>query len=234
MRKARALLAVPERALRGQVRQLLEAVIPCEWHEAATGPDAYQLAQAHLPDVVIASAELPGYDGLQVTHRLRGLGPFQETPIVVLGPRDQPRKYQAFYVGATEYVELPFDPIEFQCRLRVQLRGLLRARDANEAIACGPALVLEVPTRTVRCGERSAVLTPSEFALLRHLAAKPNTPHSAERLLSEALGHAAGLGNPQLIHTHVRNMRKKLEADPQAPSLLLRHPAGYMLALPDA
>jgi DNA-binding response OmpR family regulator len=75
------------------------------------------------------------------------------------------------------------------------------------------------------------VLTPSEFSLLRHLAARPNHPFTVESLLTDALGNPPQLGNPQLIHTHVRNMRKKLEADPQHPTLLIRHPAGYMLAV---
>ena len=81
----------------------------------------------------------------------------------------------------------------------------------------------------MRRDQVSVILTPSEFAVLRLLATHAGTPLAVERLLTEALGHPRGLGNPQLIHTHMRNMRKKLEADPASPKLLLRHPAGYML-----
>ena len=232
MRRARVLVALPDRAARQAVGQLVQRILPAEIAEAATGADALDRALALLPDLAILSSELPGMDGLQVCHRLRGVAQLQETPVVIVGPRgNQPRKYQAFYVGATEYVELPYDPQELEWRLRVQLRPLLRARDARDTIACG-ALLLEPATRTARWGDRSAVLTPSEFSLLRHLAARPNLPCSVEQLLTEALGHPAKLGNPQLIHTHVRNLRKKLEADPAHPELLQRHPAGYLLALP--
>ncbi|HEY9723630.1 MAG TPA: response regulator transcription factor [Oscillatoriaceae cyanobacterium] len=232
MRRARVLLALPDRALRATVRQLLEALLPLELTEASNGPDAYQAAITTLPDLVVAAVELTGYDGLQLCHRLRGVAQFQETPLVVLGPRgDKDRKYQAFYVGATEYVEVPFDAVELGWRLRVQLRPLLRERDDRSEIVCGP-LRLEPATRTVRLAEKTVVLTPSEFALLRHLAARAGQPVSAEQLLTDALGNPPQLGNPQLIHTHVRNLRRKLEADPSHPTLLQRHPAGYLLALP--
>ena len=231
MRKARVLLAIADRPSRQSVARLLEGIMPAEFAEPTTGQDAYQAAVAMLPDLVVASAELPGYDGLMLTHMLRGIAQLQDTPVVILGPRgDQPRKYQAFYVGATEYVETPFDPQELQWRLKVQLRPLLRERDAAGAIACGP-LRLEPATRTVGLNGRTVVLTPSEFALMRHFAAHPGTPFTVEQLLTEALGHPPQLGNPQLIHTHLRNMRRKLEADPRQPAMLVRHPAGYMLAL---
>lgn len=232
MRRARVLLALPDRGLRATVRQLLEAVLPLELTEAHNGPDAYQAAIATLPDLVVAAVELTGFDGLQLCHRLRGVAQLAETPLVVLGPRgNQAHKYQAFYVGATEYVEVPFDAVELGWRLRVQLRPLLRERDDQTRLVCGP-LVLEPATRTAHLGDKTVVLTPSEFALLRHLAARPGQPFTAEQLLTDALGHPPQLGNPQLIHTHVRNLRRKLEADPSQPTLLTRHPAGYMLSLP--
>ena len=232
MRKARVVLAVTDRATRTAIAGLITAIVPAEIAEPMTGPDAYQTALAMLPDLVVASSELTGYDGLRLCHMLRGIAQLQDTPVVILGPRgDQPRKYQAFYVGATEYVELPFDALELQYRLKVQLRPLLRERDAASAIQCGP-MRLEPATRTVRLDGQEVVLTPSEFALMRHFASRPGHPFSVEQLLTDALGHPPQLGNPQLIHTHVRNLRKKLEADPKHPALLTRHPAGYMLTLP--
>lgn len=234
MRKARVLLALPQRPLRESVAELVSQIVPAEFVEAPTALDAYQQAMAVLPDLVVLTLDLPGYDGLKLTHQLRGVAQLQDTPIVVLGPRgDAGAKYQAFYVGATEYMEVPFDAVELMYRLRVQLRPLLRARDGQEALACG-GLRLEPATRTVRLDGKAVVLTPSEFSLVRYMAAHPGTPLSVEKLLTEALGHPPQLGNPQLVHTHVRNLRKKLEVDPAEPQLLKRHPAGYVLVAPDA
>ena len=228
--KARVLLVVPDRGLARTLRQVLGEVGPAEVVEAESGPGGYDAALALLPHLVVAGVELSGYDGLELCRRLREVPQLAEVPFVALGPRgDQARKYRAFYVGATEYVELPFDRMELMYRLRLQLKGALRTLGEASPMRLG-ALELEPETRTARAGERRAVLTPSEFALLHRLATQANRPVSTEQLLVEALGQPKGLGNPQLVHTHMRNLRKKLEADPTHPALLLRHPAGYMVA----
>ena len=229
MRRARVLICLPDRAVREQVRRRVEEAAAAQVIEAATGPDAFEAAARELPDLVVLAAELPGLDGLAVCHRLRGVPALADVPIMVLGPRgDQRRKYQAFYVGATEYVEVPFDGVELAFRIRVQLRALLRERDAHDALVAGP-LRLDPATREATLGDRAAVLTPSEFAVLWRLATSAGKPVSVDRLLNDALRRPAGLGNPQLIHTHIRNLRKKLEPDPSHPAWLLRHPAGYVI-----
>jgi DNA-binding response OmpR family regulator len=227
--KVRILVVCANRTIRQAVMRVIQAELEAEARELENGPDAFDAAIAWLPDLVVLTTELPGFDGLQLCHRLRAVAPLQDTPIIALGPRgNQAKKYQAFFVGATDYVELPFDGVEFAFRLRAPLRGRLRRVDGVEAVVCGP-LVLEPATRTARFERISAVLTPSEFAVLRLLATHAGTPLAVERLLHEALGQPPGMGNPQVIHTHVRNLRKKLESNPAAPLLLLRHPAGYML-----
>lgn len=230
MRRARVVVCLPERAVREQVRRRIEEAAPASVVEAPTGPDAYEAAVRELPDLVILAVDLPGLDGLSVCHRIRGVPAMADVPVMVLGPRgDQRRKYQAFYVGATDYVEVPFDGVELAFRIRIQLRPLLRERDAHDELVVGP-LRLEPASRAAELAGRRATLTPSEFAVLRLLATSAGKPVSVDRLLNDALRRPAGLGNPQLIHTHIRNLRKKLEADPSNPTWLLRHPAGYLLA----
>lgn len=229
MRRARVVVCVPDRAVREQVRRRVDEAAPATIVDAANGPDAFEAAIRDLPDLVILAADLPGLDGLSICHRLRGVPALADVPVMVLGPRgDQRKKYQAFYVGATEYVEVPFDGVELAFRIRIQLRALLRERDAHDALVAGP-LRLEPASRTAELAGKREVLTPSEFAVLRMLATNAGKPVGVDKLLQDALRRPAGLGNPQLIHTHIRNLRKKLEPDPSRPAWLLRHPAGYML-----
>ena len=226
--RVKILVACADRAIRQAVTRVIAAELPAEVREAGNGPDAYDQALAWLPDLVVLSTELPGYDGLQLCHRLRGVAQLMDTPIVALGARgDQARKYQAFYVGVNDYVELPFDGVEFAFRLRAPLRPRLRS-EATDSITCG-SLTLEPATRQAMVDGRKASLTPAEFAILRLLAAQGGKAVDTERLLVEALGQPRQLGNPQVVHTHMRNLRKKLEADPKAPRLLLRESTGYVL-----
>jgi DNA-binding response OmpR family regulator len=231
MPRPRILLAIQQVALRQALKQMLQEIAPVELHEAASAQEAYGLALKHSPQLVVIGTGLTGFDGLQLTHQLRENTAFQDLPIILLGPKgDQARKYQAFYVGANDYVELPFDRLELSYRLRVQLRTPLQA-----AQTLGPLTLigcqLDPITRTGSLGGQKAVLTPSEFALLWQLAKEPGVPMSTEHLLAAALGQPVGLGNPQVVHTHMRNLRRKLEAIPARPVYLQRHPAGYQLVL---
>ena len=186
MRRARVLVCVPDRAVREQVTRRIEEAAPATVLACPTGPDAFETALAELPDLLIVATDLKGLDGLALCHRVRGVAAMADTPVMLLGPKgDQRRKYQAFYVGATEYVEVSFDGVELAFRIRVQLRGLLRERDAHEALQHG-ALTLEAPTRTAVLGEKRVVLTPSEFAVLRVLATSAGKPVGVDKLLEAA------------------------------------------------
>ncbi|MNY70585.1 Transcriptional regulatory protein BaeR [compost metagenome] len=77
-------------------------------------------------------------------------------------------------------------------------------------------------------------LTPSEFAIMSVLAGHPGRPVSTEALLVEALGEARQLGNPQVVHTHIKNLRRKLEPVPTAPVLIRSSRRGYTFHPPDA
>ncbi|MEB3330491.1 MAG: response regulator transcription factor [Candidatus Sericytochromatia bacterium] len=230
LRRARVLLAIAEPALRLQVRRRIEEGVPADFLEAANGLDALSAIQRELPDMLVATVDLPGQlDGLALCHRVRGLAGAADVPVMVLGPRgDQRRKYQAFYVGASDYMELPLDGTELGLRSRVHLRGVLRS--APDRLEAGP-LCLDLASRTARLAGREAVLTPSELDVLVALVQAAGRPVPVERLLEAALRRPVSLGGPQLIHTHIRNLRKKLEGNPSAPEWLLRHPAGYVLRL---
>jgi DNA-binding response OmpR family regulator len=229
--RPRVLLAIAERPLRSQVRRRIEEVIPSVVQEAANGLDALSAVQQGLPDLLVTTVDLPGpLDGLALCHRVRSLADAAELPVMVLGPRgDQRRKYQAFFVGATDFMEVPLDGTELGLRVRVHLRGVLRARAEAELLGAGP-LTLDVRSRTARLEGIEVVLTPSELAVLQELVRAGGRPVSVERLLAAALRRPTSLGNPQLVHTHVRNLRKKLETNPSAPRWLQRHPAGYVWA----
>jgi two-component system KDP operon response regulator KdpE len=226
------LLALADRPLRVQVRRRIEEALAADFQEVANGLDALAALQHGIPDMLVTSVDLPGpLDGLALCHRLRSLASAVDVPVMILGPRgDQRRKYQAFFVGATDFMELPLDGTELGLRVRVHLRGILRGGEASEHLDAGP-LSLDMRSRTADLAGRKAVLTPSELAVLHALVQAAGRPVPVERLLEVALRRPASLGNPQLIHTHVRNLRKKLEADPSAPRWLLRHPAGYVFVM---
>jgi len=189
-----------------------------------SGADPLRKVEAATPDVIVLDGSA---DTLVLCRRIRAIAPFVDTPVIVLAERNE-TKYQAFQAGATDVMTRPLDQLEFQYRLRVHLKAWRRMAMDQEAIAAGP-LTLQPATLTAEVRGHSVALTPSEFTILRFLASHPGRPVSTEELLVEALGEPRTLGNPQVIHTHIRNLRRKLEADPAKPQLICSSRLGYRI-----
>jgi two-component system KDP operon response regulator KdpE len=87
---------------------------------AANGDQALELARSHQPDVVILDLGLPGIDGIEVAHALRG---WSAVPIIVLSARGaEAVKVAALDAGADDYVTKPFGMDELVARIRAALR----------------------------------------------------------------------------------------------------------------
>jgi DNA-binding response OmpR family regulator len=232
---ARVVIGVLERPLRQRLCGLIAGMTQSHTIEVLTGHDALAAALDSTPDLIVLSVSLPGLDGLAVCHNIRSVAGLIDVPIVMLGPSMPPQhKYQAFYVGATDYMTIPLDAEEFSLRARVHLRAYFRRISAATELS-GPGLTLHQATLSVSLAAPCTPpiqLTRSEYAILRALVEAQGKPLSAESLLQEALRRPGNYANPQLIHTHIRNLRKKLEANPDAPQRLVRLPAGYCLQEP--
>lgn len=230
MRRPRLLLATPDPELRRQLGYYATQLGAELLHGPST-VEALRQLETHLPDVLVLDSG-PTLDGAALCRKLRGLATFLDLPILFLADRTEAR-YQAFQAGATDVMAKPVDPLEFQYRLRVHLKARVRRLETAEAVQAG-TLQLEPATHTARVGERHISLTPSEFAILSYLAARPATSVGTEELLVDALGEARALGNPQVVHTHIRNLRRKLEADPARPTLVTSSRRGYAFHAPDS
>lgn len=225
MKKPRILIATADQSLKRLLAYVVGRLGPSEIEGAVTGAEALRKAEATLPDLLVLDAALPGIDGLTLCRRLRAIAPFLDTPIIILADRSE-TKYQAFHVGATDVMLKPLDQLEFQYRLKVHLRSRLRSLETAEAVEAG-SLRLEPASHLAKLHGNEVPLTPSEFAILSFLAARPAQPVSTEALLVDALGEHRQLGNPQVIHTHIRNLRRKLEPNPRDPKYILSSKQGY-------
>jgi diguanylate cyclase (GGDEF)-like protein len=72
--------------------------------EATSGEHAIELLSNWLPDVVVLDALMPGMDGFQTCHALRGLQGFESLPVLMLtGLDDDASINRAYEVGATDF-----------------------------------------------------------------------------------------------------------------------------------
>jgi len=189
---------------------------------AADGEAGVELCDRTRPDLVVLDVMLPGLDGLEVCRRIQRDRP---VPVLMLTARgEEADVLVGLGVGADDYMTKPFSPRELVARIKALLRRVQRRpAPAGEAVQVG-ALRLDPATRKVTVAGEPVHLTPTEFDLLRVLAARPGAVLSRDQLLAEVWGWRDGSGQ-RTVDSHVRGLRRKLGAD------LVRtvHGIGYAL-----
>jgi two-component system, OmpR family, KDP operon response regulator KdpE len=208
------------RGLRVILRDAGFEAIPAE-----TGEEALDLAASRHPDAAIVDLVLPDIDGVEVCRRLRE---WSEMPIIVLSAvGDEEEKVRALRSGADDYVTKPFGPRELIARLQAALRRVPAEPDESLIVAGG--LEVDLAAHIVRRDGDEIHLTPTEFGLLRVLAANSGRLLTYRDLLVAVWGPQYA-DDTQVLRTHVANLRRKIEP-PAGPRYVKTEPrVGYRFA----
>jgi DNA-binding response OmpR family regulator len=192
---------------------------------ARDGDEALLRARTERPDLVVLDLGLPRLDGLDVTRTLRR---DTATPIIILTARDdEADRIVGLELGADDYVTKPFSPRELVARVRAVLRR--RAPQAGDVLRAG-SLELDLPRMRLAVGGHPVELTATEFSLLAAMAREPGRVFTRSQLL-DAIHGVAFESYERAIDAHVKNIRRKIEADPRSPRHLLTvYGVGYRLA----
>jgi DNA-binding response OmpR family regulator len=221
------------------VRSFLDDYLSAHGYTVAAadgGPAMRRALESRAPDLVLLDVGLPGEDGLSLARYLRehhDLG-----VIMVSGAGDPVDRIVGLEVGADDYVTKPFDPRELRARIKSVLRRY--ARGGAEAAAAPPGddgatgvafgqCRLELDShRLFDAAGRELPLTAMEFDLLRVFAERPNRPLSRDHLLNLTRNRDWDPSD-RSIDIHIVRLRRKVEPDPERPSVLrtVRN-VGYM------
>jgi DNA-binding response OmpR family regulator len=186
--------------------------------QAFDGPSALDTARRIDPDLVVLDLGLPGLDGRQVCRELRY---FTDCYVIMLTARTEERdKLEGLSIGADDYLTKPFSPRELVARAQAMLRRP-RTRQAHvigRRLTFG-AMVLDLDGREVRVAGEPVEVTPTEFALLAVLGARPAQALSRRDLI-EAVWGANWVGDEHLVDVHVRNLRRRLGDDASEPKFI--------------
>ena len=182
------------------------------------------------PDLITLDRMLPGLDGISLCRAVRAIS---EVPIVMVTARvDEIDRLLGLEVGADDYLCKPFSPRELVARIGVILRRV-RRRDAGAAVE---RMLLEIvePARSVRVRGQMLSLTPTEYALLSTLAKRPGTIWPRARLLELLRSDALDI-NDRAIDSHIKNLRRKLDAVlPGVDIVQSVYGIGYRVEMPHA
>jgi two-component system response regulator RpaA len=202
---------------------------------AHRGADALQLARENRPDLMVLDIMMPGMSGVEVCRHVRANPELARMPILFLTAKGEiGDKIDGFEAGADDYLTKPFDLRELDLRVKALLRRTQQIQEPSESenVELGP-LVLNCRTFQITTPQHTMLLTPVEYELLRFLMVNTGRVYSADQLLQQVWGYPPGIGMPDLVRVHVKNIREKIEEDPRRPLFLkniLRR--GYMIEVP--
>src|SRR5215813_3001287 len=194
---------------------------------AGNGADALAMARSRRPDLIVLDLGLPRMDGLELTKALRKQS---NVPIIMLTARvDESDKLVGLELGADDYVTKPFSPKELVARVRAVFRRINPQPDPSTVIRAGE-VELDRLRMQVTAHNRRIEVTPTEFELLATLARQPGRVFTRGQLLDAIRGLEAESFD-RAVDVHVKNLRRKLEADPRNPRYVLTvYGVGYKFA----
>lgn len=197
---------------------------------ASRGEEGLALAATTTPDIVILDLGLPDMDGVEVCTRLRE---WTQCPIIILSVRDSERdKVTALDRGADDYLTKPFGIEELLARVRVALRHSASQQGVQTKIIKAGLLTIDLVWHVVKLGEEEIKLTATEYKLLAYLAGNRGRVLTHQSILTH-VWDPADANHTEYLRVYIRQLRKKLERDPERPQFILTEPGiGYRF-IPD-
>ena len=213
---ATVLLVEDERKLRDLVRSYLERA-GFTVLSTGSGAEAITLAASASPDLVVLDLGLPDIPGEAVASELRAAG---SVPLLMLTAKSSEEdRIRGLELGADDYVTKPFSPRELVLRVQAILRRGGPATEQGVASYGEGELVIDEPRREVVVHGASVDLTPTEWGLLVALATVPGRVYSRFELINRVRGYEFE-GYERTVDSHVKNLRRKIEADPGNPQIV--------------
>jgi two-component system KDP operon response regulator KdpE len=213
------------------IRKLLRLGLHTQGYEileAANGKAALELL-GKAPDLIILDLGLPDMQGLDLLRRIREQQ--ESVPIVVLSSRDdEAGKVEALDLGADDYVTKPFGLDELLARMRAALRHQLQTLGERPIFRVDD-LSVDLVRRLVKVGDKDVKLSPKEYDLLRLLVQHAGKVLTHKFLLGQLWDEPT---DAQYLRVYVRQLRQKIEADPERPHYVMTETGiGYRLRAPD-
>ena len=214
-----------------QMRRFVRASLKARGYrliEGSTAQEAMRLVSSRNPELLLLDLGLPDGDDIEVTLRLRE---WSHVPIIILSARCLDLdKVAALDAGADDYLTKPFSIDELLARMRAALRHAqtIATPEARQILEFGQ-LKIDLVHREVTQAGTLIRLAPTEHKLLVLFARNAGRVLTHRQIVAEIWGpkHAITVHH---LRVHMAELRKKIEADPARPKLIITEPGvGYRL-----
>jgi len=198
--------------------------------EAADGQTGLDKALSGKYDLILLDVMLPGIDGFEICNPIREVD--REQPVIMLTAKTSDEDIiQGLQLGADDYVSKPFSVVAVSLNNKAVLRRARIGIETEHVIQLGEALAIDTRNLSGQRGDETVNFTRREVEILQYLHTNGDRPVPREELLTKLWGYARNLDlETRTVDIHIAKLRRKIEADPASPSLLVTvRGAGYRL-----
>jgi DNA-binding response OmpR family regulator len=206
-----------------KIQQIIKAYLTKEGYEVLTASDGAQGLQSfkeNQPDLIVLDLMLPQVPGEQVLTSVRQNS---ETPVIILSAKGtEDERIFGLNIGADDYLVKPFSPRELVARVNAHLRRLksnptptMTSFSYNKQ-----KLRIDLAKHQVYLENNPINLTPTEFKVLKLLSQAPGQVFSRSQLVEQVQGYNYN-GFDRTIDSHIKNLRQKIELNPEEPQFIL-------------
>ena len=201
-------------------REALSLGLGAEGFEVVLAADAGEALRAFAErsvDLVLLDVMLPDRSGLEVCREIKASS---SVPVVMVSARSEELDVVVgLELGAADYVAKPYRLRELTARIRAVLRRSEVALVPDDVVEVG-GLRLDSSRREVTDQGQVIDVSRKEFDLLWLLMAHAGVVVTREQCI-DALWWDQDLLDTRTLDTHIKRLRRKIEADPANPTRLL-------------
>ncbi len=214
-----------------QIRELLVRYLGSHGYRVSEADSAAafrRLMERSSLDLVVLDVMMPGEDGISLCRDLRATS---QVPVIFLtAVSEDSDRILGLEMGADDYLTKPFNPRELLARIKAVLR---RANSLPVQRATVPTGRIRIGGLTVDMERREVIgadgvaspLSTAEFRLLGVFISHPGMVLTRDELLDITQGRAAEAWD-RSIDNQVSRLRRKIEANPRNPELIITHWGG--------
>lgn len=208
-----------------EIREIINILLTAEGFqvdEAANGMIALDKVSSHTYDLMILDVMMPQLNGYQTCLKLREIS---NAPILFLSAKTQEGdKTLGFSSGGDDYLTKPFSYGELTMRVKALLRRyqIYKGKENTEdkKIISLDHLEVDESNERVLVDGSEIELTDIEYALLLLLLKNRHQIFSLPQLYQTVWNEPYYYGANNTVMVHIRNLRKKIEKDPQKPLII--------------
>lgn len=209
-----------------EIREVLNVLLSSEGYdviEAKDGQEAIELISSEI-DLYILDIMMPIINGYQACIEIRKKS---NAPILFLTAKSQESdKTLGFSSGGDDYLSKPFSYNELTTRVKALLRryyiyqGKINDDESTENKITYNNIVIDPNNEIVFLDGEQIELTYIEYQILYLLLSNRKHIYSTQALYENIWNEPYYYSANNTIMVHIRNLRKKIETDPQNPKVI--------------